>query len=374
MEFKTETNNSQPAPKREPETRDRQISQLGWLALWTVIIGVIVILIYDTTLSGKATILIWIFACLVIGAFIGFLFGIPKILQKQNAQNNQSVNDELKYQQQVNTNLTEISDWLTKIIVGLGLVNLTKIPPQLTSLAKLLSASLSTNYSGTSAATAFGYGIIIGYSIMGFLYGYITTRLYLAVAFAKADQNAINSVKQDINDAKGAAQSALQKVEFAIAKPATEISQSLDVNSQLEDLMNFYNVTRRDIPSGDLRTKKMTEIFKAMINLLVELPNYDISQALKSKDNGKRLSGYAFLYNKPDYSYLSQLVDAFSKDPTPFGQYWGILTLGKLLEVKTENKVDTDTMSKIRSFYNGLKKGIDREYELAKILPELRIN
>ena len=68
---------------------------------------------------------------LLIGVFFGFLFGIPKLNKSYNPTDNYEKTN--KYNP--NTNLEEISDWLTKIIVGISLTQLTKIPKYVGSIA-----------------------------------------------------------------------------------------------------------------------------------------------------------------------------------------------------------------------------------------------
>lgn len=132
--------------------------------------------------GGKfAVSLIWSVACLMAGAVVGFLFGIPKILQSEKTGSPQEGN-RMPYRQQVNTNLEQISDWLTKIIVGLGLIELRNIPGYLRKLANLLSEGLGqSNY-------AFAFALIVYFLILGFLFGYLATRLFLAGAFSRADR------------------------------------------------------------------------------------------------------------------------------------------------------------------------------------------
>lgn len=75
------------------------------------------------------------FAATVAGGFLGFLFGIPKSLQKNQASNTPSngtastnpIQSSGTRNYGGNTNLEEISDWLTKIIVGVSLIQLTKL-------------------------------------------------------------------------------------------------------------------------------------------------------------------------------------------------------------------------------------------------------
>jgi hypothetical protein len=356
--------------------QDTSLGILNWLSIILLLLGILIVLLFGASYTGKATILLWMLACLLTGAAIGFLFGIPKILQSNQIPQEDATTKTTKpaYQQQVNTNLTEISDWLTKIIVGLGLVNLTKMPPYLSKVANILAGGLSQpGASPSTIAFAFAYGTIISYSILGFLFGYITTRLYLASAFSKADQNALNLIARISEEAAGAAKSALQKAEFALIKPSAISSELIQTpNEQLEQLAQAYNQIRSNMTSGSARTTKMTKVIKEMMDIVPSLTSFDISQALKESDNGKRLVGYAYLYARPDYQFLGELVDAFTTDPTPFGQYWGIQALGKILELRPNEEIPLNIFKKLKAYYNQLGKGIDREYELSRILPELK--
>src|SRR3954452_24074825 len=98
-------------------------------------------------------------ASFIVGASVGFLFSIPRIVQRNgnNPGNANDGDDASQYQQHVNTNLTEISDWLTKIIVGLGLVNLGKLGPYLHTIAETLARGIKP--ADTNSVLALSYGI-----------------------------------------------------------------------------------------------------------------------------------------------------------------------------------------------------------------------
>lgn len=72
-----------------------------------------------------------------------------------------------------NTNFDQISDWLTKILVGAGLVELAKIGGVLYAVAETLKSYLG------EAAHAVAPTIIVIYLITGFLVTYLWARLYL---------------------------------------------------------------------------------------------------------------------------------------------------------------------------------------------------
>ncbi len=123
-----------------------------------------------------------------VGAFAGFLFGIPRSLQGKSRGKDKpgesSDTGQPKYA--TNTNLEEISDWLTKIIVGLGLVNLKNVPDLLKKTAWYFA-----NFCGKDICEAVAMAVILYFFICGFFLGYLMTRLYLTGAFTRAEEEKI---------------------------------------------------------------------------------------------------------------------------------------------------------------------------------------
>lgn len=78
----------------------------------------------------------------------------------------------------VNTNLEEISDWLTKIIVGVTLTQIPKILAHLHMIAQIIAGSF-----GGDSRISFAYALMTYFSVSGFLGGYLLTRLYLQKVF-----------------------------------------------------------------------------------------------------------------------------------------------------------------------------------------------
>jgi len=115
-----------------------------------------------------------------LGGLLGFLFAIPHTTlgTKEEKKDN---NDLPQYQP--NTNLEQISDWLTKILVGVGLTQLLTIPGTLTDFGVMLGPSLG----GSPNGGVFAVAILIFFSIDGFLVGYLWTRKYYANELQRAD-------------------------------------------------------------------------------------------------------------------------------------------------------------------------------------------
>jgi hypothetical protein len=152
-----------------------QVFTFGWTyAIPTVaFLWTIVILIYALGLPSGVR---WgAFATAVItgscsflgGGLVGFLFGIPR-----SASSGQPAT---AGQYQANSNLVEVSDWLTKIIVGVGLVQIGRVVPALTRLAGSMKAPLG----GQPSSAAFGIALVIANVLLGFLFFYLWARSLL---------------------------------------------------------------------------------------------------------------------------------------------------------------------------------------------------
>jgi hypothetical protein len=95
-----------------------------------------------------------------------------------------------------NTNLEQISDWLTKILVG---VSLTQIPAigdaagvLISEVAAGMTPSLAVGEDPPPEARSIAGGIIVYFLAIGFLMGFIVTRTSLPKIFAQADAEALH--------------------------------------------------------------------------------------------------------------------------------------------------------------------------------------
>ena len=100
--------------------------------------------------AGLVTFLVFL-AASAVGAFAGFLFGLPRSrFADRNAAGdgpNSTAPGASAYL--ANSNLIKVSDWLTTIVVGLTLVNLGAIVPAMQSFATALREPLGgASYSG----------------------------------------------------------------------------------------------------------------------------------------------------------------------------------------------------------------------------------
>jgi hypothetical protein len=145
----------------------------GWMfsiPIVTILWGV-VILIYAIQLPSEVRWGAWAVANLIAGAaflgggLVGFLFGIPRAIQSPAVPTGTA-----KYR--ANTNLEQVSDWLTKIIVGVGLVQIGHIIPALTRFGESMKAPLG----GQASSAAFGLALTIANVLLGFFLFYFWSR------------------------------------------------------------------------------------------------------------------------------------------------------------------------------------------------------
>lgn len=295
--------------------------------------------------TSAAMPMLWSLACLVVGLFLGFLFGIPKVLQSGALTSTAAPDGPgsvggaqpgRTYQQLVNTNLTEISDWLTKIIVGLGLINLGNIPGLLNDLASTIASGMQD----PADQEAFALSLIVFFSIVGFLYGYLSTRLFLARALGTADaestrqrdllQKEITQEARRQNVGGPAEPPSLEEMEKSEegAERVEAVAARLDISvvrAEARGLADEYEQTRASMRPGNDRTRRMEVVFSKMKTLgFAVLPI--LADLKSSRSPGERLLGIASLQVRPDPSSLDWLASRISEE-RPFVGYHAAVAL-----------------------------------------------
>ena len=119
-------------------------------------------------------------ASTLVGSIIGFLFGVPVRERSQGADAAGTANRTIGYRP--NTNLEQISDWLTKIIVGIGLVQF----PKIAHFFVLLGHYAGPAFGATPAGEIIAVAIVIHYTLVGFFNGFLLAYLWLPGAFNRA--------------------------------------------------------------------------------------------------------------------------------------------------------------------------------------------
>lgn len=125
--------------------------------------------LYDTTAA------LWALMCLAVGGLTGFLFGVPRV----------ALEGVEGITHRPNSNIEVISDWLTKIIVGVGLLQFHKLGDFLDSVSADLGRAVGR--SDAARAGTFAKALIIYFFVAGAIQGYLLTRMYLAERFEELE-------------------------------------------------------------------------------------------------------------------------------------------------------------------------------------------
>jgi hypothetical protein len=126
-------------------------------------------------------------ASMLSGALLGFLFGVPRL--NRNYDPREDYGRTTKYLP--NTNLEDVSDWLTKIIIGITLTQLAKIPDYLQGIADYVTANSSCAGQDCHLAGPVIVSLLVYFFIAGFLSGYYYTRIFLPTLFSIMEENSI---------------------------------------------------------------------------------------------------------------------------------------------------------------------------------------
>lgn len=190
---------------------ENYVSPRQWWLFFTLgslpVIGILVTLIisfnftayYEKTLAKQMLpVFVTVGYCILIGGaayvtggFGGFLFGLPRYLTNPDRANKDySRND----------NLIQISDWLTKIIVGLGLTNLHKVPAMLADMGEAMKVVFMGN---PSSGSVIAQAIVVYFLVCGFMFGYLWTNIQYIPILSEADRLAKNITAE--NEAKARA-------------------------------------------------------------------------------------------------------------------------------------------------------------------------
>ena len=242
-------------PKRE-DLSESVLHTLRYL-FGSIMVGLLLTIAAGTYGAGPSvvalgwgiSVAIWGIGFLAVGALVGFLFAIPRAVHDKRTDEGRAVAGATTSAMGnptpalapsassyfVNNNISEISDWLTKIIVGLGLVQLHKIPALLGGLATFMASS-----SGDAPrAAALSVSVFVYFTPIGFLTGYLVMRLVLQSDFMKSDLNlTMSSPTASLLEARlTTAEHRLARTEAAHTSAAPQSSQPESNQGRIDSLM-----------------------------------------------------------------------------------------------------------------------------------------
>lgn len=334
---------------------------------------------------------------LLSGTLLGFLFGIPRAQTGPDAPPAPAAGGAAAATAgagaarraprpfQVNTNLEQISDWLTKIIVGLGLINLGAIPGRLQALA----AYFAEGFGPIDGRNAITLTLIVAFTVCGFLLGYLLTRLFLTGAFTRAESAAdeLKTIIEQTGTGSGglggppgsglpppptqppgppgtgttplsappAGSESIDPAQIEAALRVRQIAPEIgrgQLQHQVLALADEYNVTRSTMSFTEHRTQLLDNIVGRM-RVLSVAASWLLPTLANGKTPGERLAAIAFLQMQPNPSYIGWLGERFRKEQ-PFLMYHAAFALKNASEGLR------------REHWTAIKNAIDTAKELSR--------
>jgi hypothetical protein len=197
-------------PERQAQAEAQALATA--IRLWTIgaLAGILAVLLVFEVLqlrngdwAGAVVLSVALFGG---GYLVGLLFAVPRTTGADPAAPLAQGNDTLPEGQRtaalqrrillVNTSFEQISDWLTKIIVGVGLVQFQPILAFMERNTKSLATDLTGANFDAAHAEPLAAGILIAFPVLGVLMGFFSVRLYIAWAIYVADAEATRPVEQ----------------------------------------------------------------------------------------------------------------------------------------------------------------------------------
>jgi len=304
------------------------------------------------------------FSSAIVGAFIGFIFGIPRTPASKDPDNIAA-----------NTNLEEISDWITKIIVGVSLVQLNQISGGIIELGHTLSKALGD----TPTSFVFAISTLIFYFVGGFFLGYLWSRIYLPKILRASLEE--GRLRQELSETKTELIETKSKQDLQ-----ADIRLEVDKIMQQSDPKNFQEFDTEIFSQDNLQKlidniiisfnkKESSTLFGQIIASLYKVGYYDVMNHLADMYKNKLEINYINwtdialanlnLYNtKSDLIYKERMREAVSNVKKAIGDYgvpyaielyFGVIDL-KVSEIEKDNQLAEQAKAGISKTWNEIKK------------------
>lgn len=241
--------------------------------------------------SGRvlASTLMLSLAATVVGGLVGFLFGVPRAPGTGDGGSTTSAT--LRGRYLANTSLEQISDWLTKILVGVGLTQVGPIHDALKRLIRSVEPALGAQPdSGT-----FGAALLICFAVSGFVCGWLATRLLLTPALSDVD----------------CAIEKLDRAETELKSGNTDRALELQADG-ISVLAQRYELLRELLPSGEHRNAEIKSILTKARQQAREA-QFTAARARELFDtgtDGNRVYSLAMMSESPELADLDRIASA----------------------------------------------------------------
>jgi len=313
---KSMTNKEATQYEKQEEGKGKSIFYITFL----LAMGVLIICLYSIALGTEKFLSVLSISAIIaltstiVGAFIGFIFGIPRTPASKDSENIAA-----------NTNLEEISDWITKIIVGVSLVQLNQISGGIVAMGNTLAHGMGDHPS----SFVFSVSTMIFYFVGGFFLGYLWSRIYLPkILLTSMEEGYRRKMKEKENE---------------LIETKTLLK---DQNIQTDIRKEVESILLQSDPKN-YKDFKSENFSKSNLQPLID----NIIKNFEKKD-AESLFGQIIiaLYNIRDYNLINELADKYRKDILINYGTWTDIALANM------NLYNSD---RNRGFYDRMREAIE---------------
>lgn len=313
---KSMTNKEATQYEKQEESKGKSIFYITFM----LGMGVLIICLYSIALGTEKFLSVLSISAIIaltstiVGAFIGFIFGIPRTPASKDSENIAA-----------NTNLEEISDWITKIIVGVSLVQLNQISGGIVAMGNTLAHGMGDHPS----AFVFSVSTMIFYFVGGFFLGYLWSRIYLPkILLTSMEEGYRRKMKEKENE---------------LIETKTLLK---DQNIQTDIRKEVESILLQSDPKN-YKDFKSENFSKSNLQPLID----NIIKNFEKKD-AESLFGQIIiaLYNVRDYNLINELADQYRKDILINYGTWTDIALANM------NLYNSD---RNRGFYDRMQEAIE---------------
>ncbi|MEU4220878.1 hypothetical protein [Actinoplanes sp. NPDC026623] len=252
------------------------------------------------------------------GGLLGFLFGVPRAATDNSDRDDASASSRTRARYRANTNLEQISDWLTKILVGVGLIQLASLRRMGGGLIDTVAPAVGTG----PASKVYAAALIIYFAIFGFLAVWLLTRLYLAPALSDTERALEVLVAAESEQNVGNQEEARQLRHEAVR-----------ILAEAQNLPRRYESLRQELAPGSSRTLEMEGVVSAA-RRSADSGVWTADQIRDMYDggtDGERVFALGIMQGDSQVADTDRIVDALKQPRSSFEQLQALLAGYKAL-------------------------------------------
>ncbi|GAA1412937.1 hypothetical protein GCM10009639_65630 [Kitasatospora putterlickiae] len=297
-------------------------------------------------------------AATLVGGALGFLFGVPRVRAGSGGPGGAG-DDGSHGSYAPNTNLEQVSDWLTKVLLGVGLTQLGSLGERLDRLGTTLAPAL-----GGGAGTApFAAALVLYFLLLGFLSGWLLTRLALPRVLSDADQALDLFLAGQDRDRKGdkvGADDLRMRAMQHLGLIGTSTGKADDLPGSM------LPVDRAAGPERVVAEVRSTARRSA-------LTASQVRELFADGSEGRRIQALALMQGDPALADLASVREAIEHPRSGFEQYHALLAARGLMSrlPAEEARLLRDTVAGRLMAPDGIPFGSDRSWLAEKILSGL---